>query len=148
MSEISARHPHLARAVTGLAVAVTVLLPTCGAASAAVHSRAADARRPGVTPLPAGSACPSNSLCLYRDHGFGGPAYSVPAGYPVDLNELWMPGGTTGTAADSVSSWFNNTGYTVSLIDHASTNRALQPGHPLEEPPETDDTADAVDWLS
>ncbi|MFI6510012.1 peptidase inhibitor family I36 protein [Streptosporangium sp. NPDC050855] len=146
MREISARRPRLARATAGLAVAASALLCTgTGAFAAVAPGRAPDARQPGVAWLPEGSACPFNSLCLYRDHGFGGPAYSVPAGHPVELIDLWMPGGT---AVDAVSSWFNNTGYTVSLIDRDSTNRALPPGHPLEEPPETDDTADAVDWLS
>ncbi|MGJ6960799.1 peptidase inhibitor family I36 protein [Streptosporangium sp. G11] len=154
MRQISSRHPHLARTVTGLATAVVTLLLTSGSGSAAAASAPAAERRapalpPRVVQLEANVECPFNSLCLYRDYGFSGPGYSIPAGYPTDLEDVPMPGGVGGssTAANNVSSWLNNTGYYVQLIDYAGSDRTLPPYHSLEESLETNDSVDAIDWL-
>ncbi|MFF3438923.1 peptidase inhibitor family I36 protein [Streptosporangium sp. NPDC002721] len=154
MRQISSRRPHLVRTLTGLAGAAATLILVSGSGSgsaAASSAPAAEPRLPAPPPrvvqLDDNVECAFNSLCLYRDYGFSGPGYSVPAGYPTDLSEVPMPGTPTSTAANNVSSWINNTGYSVRLIDHSGTDRILPPYHSLEESLETNDTVDAVDWL-
>ncbi|WP_329425059.1 peptidase inhibitor family I36 protein [Streptosporangium sp. NBC_01495] len=155
MRRISSRHPHLARTVTGLTTAAATLILASGAGSAAAASAPAAERRapalpPRVVQLDDSAECPFNSLCLYRDYDFSGPGYSIPAGYPTDLNDVPMPGGVGGssTAANNVSSWINNTGYYVQLVDYAGAERSLPPYHSLEESFETNDSVDAIYWLS
>ncbi len=154
MRRISSRRPHLTRTVTGLAGAAATLLLASGSGSAAASAApAAELRAPAppsrVVQLEADAECTFNSLCLYRDYGFNGPGYSIPAGYPTDLNDVPMPGGVGGSsvAANNVSSWINNTGYSVLLVDYAGTERTLPPYHSLEESLETNDSVDAIDWL-
>lgn len=154
MRRISSRHPHLARTLTGLAGAAATLLLVSGSGSAAASAAPAAERRAPAPPsrvvqLEADVECTPNSLCLYRDYGFNGPGYSIPAGYWTDLNDVPMPGGVGGssTAANNVSSWINNTGYSVQLIDHAGAERTLPPYHSLEESLETNDSVDLVGWL-
>jgi Peptidase inhibitor family I36 len=147
MGKISSRHPHLARTATGLfTTAAALLLASTGSTAAAAQQ--ASSLPPRVVQLAENASCPFNSLCLYRDYGFNGPGYSIPAGYPTDLNNVPMPGGVGGssTAANNVSSWINNTGYYVLLIDYEGEERTLYPGDSFEEPPETNDSVDAVDW--
>lgn len=146
MGKISSRHPHLARISKGLAAGAAALFLAAGTASTALAS----APPSGAVRLADSASCPFNSLCLYRDYAFEGPGYSIPAGYPTDLHYVPMPGGVGGSssAANNVSSWINNTGYTVRLIDYEGVDRVLYPGSSLEESPETNDSVDAIDWLA
>ncbi|MEU8386193.1 peptidase inhibitor family I36 protein [Streptosporangium sp. NPDC048865] len=151
MRRISSRRPHLVRTAAGLAGAAATLILVSGSGSAAASTPAAERRAPAAPPrvvqLDDSVECAFNSLCLYRDYGFNGPGYSILAGYPTDLAEVPMPGGSSSTAADNVSSWINNTGYSVQLIDYTGADRILPPYHSLEESLETNDSVDAVDWL-
>ncbi|WP_326637228.1 peptidase inhibitor family I36 protein [Streptosporangium sp. NBC_01755] len=149
MGKISSRHPRLARTTTGLVTTTAALLLASGTGVGTAAAQQSSTLPPRVIQLEENASCPFNSLCLYRDYGFNGPGYSIPAGYPTDLNNVPMPGGVggTSTAANNVSSWINNTGYYVQLIDYEGAERTLYPGYSLEEPPDTNDSVDAIDWL-
>ncbi|GAB3989676.1 hypothetical protein GCM10029978_115420 [Actinoallomurus acanthiterrae] len=128
-------------------------LAAIGAVTTAVNSVDAAAQAasvpPGVVQLHDGATCPPAMLCLYRDYGRQGPAYGIGAGFHINLRQLPMAAGVGGTtAANNVSSWVNNTRDLAVLIDlDRRTTRHLRPGQSLEEPPETNDTVDAVAWL-
>ncbi|MFI0372241.1 hypothetical protein ACH35V_30630 [Actinomadura sp. 1N219] len=99
---------------------------------------------PGVVKLAPSATCPKAMLCLYRFFRHKGPAYGIFARYRVALKDLPMDGGT---AANSISSWQNNTHATAVLTDERTGHtQRLAPGQRLEDLPPHDDIIDHVDW--
>lgn len=159
-----ARRVRATTAVTVAAVAAALLPLGGGAAQAAPAGRAAAPAAPATTAAPADARelpegvvtladgpCPADMLCLYRDIHRGFPAYAIREGHDVDLRRLPMKGFMSDTAEDNVSSWVNNTGTQVRLVDdEARSVRKLDPHGALEErvrkPDATNDTVDRIRW--
>lgn len=134
---------------------VTSAESAASAAPAAASAPAVPAEAPdlpeGVVTLADGP-CPKGMLCLYRDINRGFPAYAIREGHDVDLRKVPMKGVSSDTAANNVSSWNNNTGSRVRLVDDGTrTVRTLRPLDSQEEtlrgPHVTNDTVDRITWV-
>ena len=147
------RAPLPRRLLAGAAIlagaTATLIAPTAASADTADITFADQViLPPGVIRLNDGEVCPPSTLCLYRDYGNSGPAYGIGAGYVVNLGMLPMPGGVGGpTAANNVSSWVNNTGFSAFLVDaDQSLVRSFYPQQSMAEPIGTNDSVDVVAW--